>query len=214
MDRFFDANNPLMRALSGLVDLVTLNLITIVCMIPVFTAGASLTAMNYVLIHYVRGEDTYIGKMFFHSFRDNFKQGIGMGLIYVVFVIIAAIDLYVLRSFDSKAATLLMIVMTVLICFVFVTAVYAFALLSRYDNKTSTTLKNALSLTLGHLPSTAGMIAIWLVWIFVLWYFPKTTVLLGVLFGLSLPAYLCALIYDPVFRRMEEAEEQETFQEP
>ena len=202
-----------MRALSGLVDLVIVNILTIICMIPVFTAGASLTAMNYVLIHNVRGEDTYITKMFFHSFRENFKQGIGLGLIYVAFVLIAAVDLYVLRSFDMKATTVLMIIMTVLICFVFVTAVYAFSLLSRYDNTTSTTLKNALSLTLGHLPATAGMIVIWLVWIFVLWYFPKTTVLLGVLFGLSLPAYLCTLIYDPIFRKMEEAEEQNTFQE-
>ena len=31
MDRFFDANNPLMRFLSWLVDLVIINVLTIVC---------------------------------------------------------------------------------------------------------------------------------------------------------------------------------------
>ena len=71
MDRFFDANNPLMRFLSWLVDLVIINVLTIVCAVPIVTAGASFTAMNYVLLHKARDNETYIGKMFFHSFRDN-----------------------------------------------------------------------------------------------------------------------------------------------
>ena len=50
------------------------------------------------------------------------------------------------------------------------------------------------------------MIVIWMAWLFVLWYFPKTTVLLFLLFGFSLPGFLCALLYDPVFRKMEETE--------
>ena len=53
MDRFFDANNPIMKFLSRLVDMAVLNLMTIAGMIPIVTAGASITAMNNVLIHLV-----------------------------------------------------------------------------------------------------------------------------------------------------------------
>lgn len=203
MDRFFDANNPLMRFLSWLVDMAYLNILTIVCAIPVITAGASFTAMNYVLIHKVREDDTYVGKMFFHSFRENFKQGILLGLFYLFFTLIAVVDLMVLRNVDSRMTTLIMIVMTIVMCLVFVTAVYVFALLARFDNTSKNTIKNALQLTIGHLPATGAMILIWLVWLFILWYFPKATVLLGVLYGLSLPGYLCTMIYDPIFRGME-----------
>lgn len=206
MDRFFDANNPLMRFLSWLVDLVIINVLTIVCAVPIVTVGASFTAMNYVLLHKARDNETYIGKMFFHSFRDNLKQGILCGLIYLVIGLIAGVDLYVLHIFDMKATTALMIILSVVSCFIFVTAVYVFGLLARYENTVSGTFRNAIQLTIAHLPLTLVMIVIWMAWLFVLWYFPKTTVLLFLLFGFSLPGFLCALLYDPVFRKMEETE--------
>lgn len=206
MDRFFDANNPIMRFLSWLVDLVIINLLTLVCSIPVVTAGASLTAMNYVLLHKAREDESYITKMFFHSFRDNLKQGSISGLIYLVIGLIAGVDLYVLHIFDMKATTVLMIILSVAVCFIFVTAIYVFGLLARYENTLTGTFRNAVQLTIAHLPATLAMIAIWLVWIFILWYFPKTTVLLFLLFGFSLPGFLSTLLYDPVFRRMEKTE--------
>ena len=86
------------------------------------------------------------------------------------------------------------------------TAVYVFGLLARYENTVSGTFRNAIQLTIAHLPLTLVMIVIWMAWLFVLWYFPKTTVLLFLLFGFSLPGFLCALLYDPVFRKMEETE--------
>lgn len=206
MDRFFDANNPLMRFLSWLVDLVIINVLTVVCAIPVVTAGASFTAMNYVLLHKARDDETYIGKMFFHSFRDNLKQGIISGLIYLFIGLVAGVDLYVLHIMDLKVTTALMIIISVVACFIFVTAVFFFGLLSRYENTLTVTFRNAVQLTIGHLPISLIMIVIWLIWGFVLWYFPKTTVLLFLLFGFSLPGFLCALLYDPIFRKMEETE--------
>ena len=46
MKRLFDMDNPLMQALGILADLMVLNLLTIVCSLPVLTAGAALTALN------------------------------------------------------------------------------------------------------------------------------------------------------------------------
>ena len=43
----FDLDNPLMRFLSKVADLLVLNLLFLVCSIPVFTIGASMTAMYY-----------------------------------------------------------------------------------------------------------------------------------------------------------------------
>lgn len=60
MDRFFDSDNPLMQFLARIVDLAILNLLTVAFMIPVVTAGASITAMNNVLIHLARKDETYV----------------------------------------------------------------------------------------------------------------------------------------------------------
>ena len=69
-------DSPFMRFLSVLADLMILNFLTILCCIPVVTAGASFTAMHYVLIKMVRNEEGYIAKSFFHAFKQNLGQGI------------------------------------------------------------------------------------------------------------------------------------------
>ena len=82
-------------------------------------------------------------------------------------------------------------------------ALYAFALLSRYENGLWATLKNAAALAVGFFPRTLMMLVftlgLWLLGIhFVRWGAP---VLL--MFGFSLPAYMCALWLNGVFNKIE-----------
>ncbi len=158
MDRFFDANNPVMRFLSFLVDMAVLNLMTIAGMIPIVTAGASITAMNNVLLHLVRKDETYVWKMFLKSFRQNLKQGIGLGLLFTAIFAFAGLELMMLHNIDAKSSTAFMIIITVISLCVFAIGIYTFALLSRFENRVRGTLVNAAGLALGHLPRTLGMV--------------------------------------------------------
>jgi uncharacterized membrane protein YesL len=203
MDKFFDAENPVMRFLSRLVDLVIVNVITILFSLPIITLGGALTAMNYVLLHLVRGEESYLIPMFRKSFKENFRQGIPLGLIVLATAVITVVDLWVLHGSQSRLATLLMIVITIIAMFLTVTFVYMFALQSRYENTVIGTIINAFRLSVGNLPRTAGMLAVWLLWILVMILFRRAIHILIVLFGLSLPGYLCAMIYDGVFEKLE-----------
>ena len=45
----FDMENPVMRALSTTADLIVLNLLTILCCLPVVTVGAALFALFTLL---------------------------------------------------------------------------------------------------------------------------------------------------------------------
>lgn len=211
MDRFFDANNPLMQFLSRLVDLAVLNLMTIACMIPVVTAGAAITAMNNVLIHIVRKDETYVWKMFLTSFRQNLKQGVGLGLLFTAIFAFAGLELVMLHSVDAKAATLFMIIITVISLCVVAIGMYTFALLSRFENTMRGTLVNAVSLALGYIPRTLGMLLILAAWAALLWLL-QGIFLLVLLYGLTIPGYLCTRIYDPIFRSLEANEESETEQ--
>ena len=208
MDRFFDANNPVMQFLSRIVDLAVLNLMTIACMIPIVTAGAAITAMNNVLIHLVRKDETYVWKMFIASFRQNLKQGIGLGLLYTAIFAFAGLELMMLRSVDAKASTMFMIIITVICLCVFAIGIYTFALLSRFENTARGTLVNAATLALGHIHRTLGMLAICAVWAAFLW-FAHGIFLLVLLYGLTIPGYLCVMIYNPIFKQMEPNEESE-----
>ncbi|MBQ3465825.1 MAG: YesL family protein [Firmicutes bacterium] len=206
MDRFFDSNNPVMRFLSRLVDMAVLNLMTIACMIPIVTAGAAITAMNNVLIHLVRKDETYVWKMFIKSFRQNLKQGIGLGLMFTAIFAVAGVELMMLHSIDAKASTLFMIIITVIGICVFGVGIYTFALLSRFENTARGTLVNAAALALGHIPRTLGMLAVCAAWAALLWLM-HGIFLLVLLYGLTIPGYLCVMIYDPIFKTMEQNEE-------
>ena len=197
-----------MQFLSRLVDMAVLNLMTIACMIPIVTAGAAITAMNNVLIHLVRKDETYVWKMFIASFKQNLKQGIGLGLLFTAIFAFAGLELMMLHSVDAKSSTMFMIIITVICLCVVAIGIYTFALLSRYENTVRGTLINAVSLALGHIPRTLGMLAVLVAWAAILWLL-HGIFLLVLLYGLTIPGYLCTKIYDPIFRSLEPNEETE-----
>ena len=86
--KLFNLDSPLMQGLSKMADLMWLNVLTLLCCLPVVTMGASLTAMNYVALKIVRDEECYISKSFFKSFKENFKQATIIWLMILVAALI------------------------------------------------------------------------------------------------------------------------------
>lgn len=199
MKKFFDMDNPFMKALSVAADLLALNILTLLCSVPIVTAGASITAMNDVIIHSVRGEEGYIFRGFFRAFASNFKKGTLLGLLLLV----CAAVLY----FDYLAALTFIPVLRVGIAaiavIVLVIAIYAFALLSRYENTLGGTLKNASACLVGFFPRTLGMAA----FTAGLWLLSVRFIRIGapvlLLFGLSLPCYVNVLLMKGVFDQLD-----------
>ena len=60
MSRFFNPDNPIMEFIAKIFDLILLNLIFIFSCVPIITIGASTSALSYVTLKMVRGEDSYI----------------------------------------------------------------------------------------------------------------------------------------------------------
>ncbi len=55
----FNYDNPVWRFIGKLGDLMILNILWVICSIPIFTMGASTTAVYYVTMKLVRGDDGY-----------------------------------------------------------------------------------------------------------------------------------------------------------
>ena len=58
-----------------------LNLLWMVCSLPVFTAGAATAALYDVTLRIVREEDPPLTTRFFRAFRENFRQATVLWLI-------------------------------------------------------------------------------------------------------------------------------------
>ncbi len=69
----FDVENPVFQAIYTVGKIAMLNFMWLICSLPVFTMGASTTALIYACMKLHRREG-YIWSNFFTSFKENFKQ--------------------------------------------------------------------------------------------------------------------------------------------
>jgi uncharacterized membrane protein YesL len=86
MGKLFDLDSPILRVLGTLADLCLLNIMTLLGCLPIITAGASITAMHYVMLKMVRNQEGYIWKDFWKSFKENFGQATAIWSILLVFI--------------------------------------------------------------------------------------------------------------------------------
>jgi uncharacterized membrane protein YesL len=234
MSKLFDLDSPLMRILNKVADLMILNVATLLFCVPgLFSGyvalqiymsegvinlpailmfvvlsipiGSALTGMHFVLLKMVRGDEAYIIKDFWKSFKLNFKQASVIWLIFEVagFLLIADYKIYM----GSDTFPKIMLIMTGVVAIViFIIYIYVFPVLSRFSNTIANTIKNSFLMSVLGLPRTLGMILITGA-SFALPVLGATLIYrifpLYILFGLSLPGFLCALLYSPLFKRFE-----------
>jgi uncharacterized membrane protein YesL len=208
MNGFFNMDSPFMRLLTKVADLIILNILVILCSIPIVTMGASLTGMHYVLLKMVRNEDGYIVKGFFKSFKQNFKQATIIWLIIIAFAAVLVVDWLIYKQNAAQLSKVMMIILVALVMVVGMGISYVFPVLSRFDNTVFKTIKNSIFMAILSFPKTVLMITCYAIPFLLLWYVPSSVPVVLML-GISGPAYLAAMIYNGIFKKFEPAKEEE-----
>lgn len=198
MSNFFHENNPVIVFLGDAFDLMLLNLLTLVCCLPVVTIGAAFTAMHYVLVCGVEQKKTGILKPFFSAFRKNFLQATVVWMLLLgVFAMLFACLLFT----DGNGAVLFLAVFIGLLAAMIL--FYAFPLLAHYENTISGTVYNALCVAVSHIPQTGALFAIAIVYAMFFSRHWQTVSAFLCLFGISVPGWLYMKLYLPVFQEFE-----------
>ncbi len=160
MAKLFHPDNPVMIFLSHIWDLIVLNACFLITCIPVFTIGASLTALYSVGLKMAEGEFDGTASSYFASFRSNFKPATLLWIILLPVSIFLGGDLYVIFFVIGRSFRLLQIPVWILIFIDVSLILYAFPLLARYEQKMPVLIRNAIRLSLGNLPTTIFMTVI------------------------------------------------------
>ncbi len=153
-------DGPVFEFLNKMADLIILNLLFVLCSIPIITIGDSLTALAYVLLKKKEGSEGYLWKQFFHSFKENFKQSTIIWVFMLLAAVVLAVDFSMLSAFSGAFKMVLMVVVLLGLFFWLVLAIYAFPLQSRFENPIKQTIKNAILMSLANAPKTILMIVI------------------------------------------------------
>ena len=206
MGRFFNIDSPIMHFLGRVADLMILNLVTLICCLPVVTIGASLTAMHYVLLKMVRNRESYIVRSFFKSFKANFKQATIIWMIILLLLVVFIMDLRIINDSSLGFPQVLKIMVYALLMVAYMVICYVFPVLSRFENTVVKTMKNALFMAILSFPKTVLMMVVYLLPLAIA-YFVVAAVPVVFLFGLSAPSYAAAMLYNGTFKRFEPEEE-------
>lgn len=209
MDNLFSMDNIVFRTIGKIADLVWINILTLVCALPVITGGASLSAMYYLLMRMAKNDEGALTRGFFRVFRENFKKATKVWLGVLVILAFYLYNIYLLNAgiLDGygvlKKVSLVLILAALLLLAMIVN--YVFALFARYENSVKQTLKNAVLLTFGFFPRSLCMVIISL--------FPLALMMLSdyffwlwFLYGLAFPGYFIAMLLTAVFEKTEQAE--------
>lgn len=213
MNNLLNLDGPIMRLINKIVYSVYLNILWFICCIPIITAGASTTALFYVTLKIAKNEEGNLTKAFFHSFKENLKQGTIIWLILLGLGIVLGIDGYVLyhMRFENVFWTLCTAFLIIAAAAYAVVLMYIFPLLARFDNTVSAMFKNALFMGIRFLLCTIVMTIIYFLMLLVIVRFFTP----AVIFGEGLCALLCSYLLSNILLLCQEKTEnhQETASE-
>ncbi len=200
--KFLNPDSKFMAVLNKISDVMILNLITLVMCVPIITAGAALTAKDYMCYKLVKNEEGGILKGFFHSFKQNFKQATIIWLVMMVVMGIAGFDMLFAYGLEGEGTGIVRAIMMAAGFFVFIACIMIFPVLARFDNTIKGTIKSGLHMTVAILPRAVLMGILYIIPPVVgLFWFASVPVVF--LFGIAGPGYLSAMLYRSAFEKIE-----------
>ena len=178
-------DNSILRALTCIFDVTATTVLFLVCCLPVFTIGASFSAMYATMIAIANDDCTGVIRSFFGAFRDNFKQATWLWLLDVLVGLVVAGDILVCWGMDMEAGLVLSVMqgLTIFCTGLYVAiSTYVFSGISVYHVTWKQAISNAFYWTMKKLPATAALVLLFgamVASVLVLWFFAFPCIALG-----------------------------------
>lgn len=206
MSNLWRMDSPFMQKMNHITNLLLVNVLWILCSLPIVTMGAATSAMYSVLFAYRRKETDSVFRPFFHAFKKAFAQSTICWLILLGLAIALCYDVLLLIN-GAENQLFLCIPVIIVGLLVIVTGIYIFPQIALFDNKLAPMVKNCFLLfILNPLPSIAIACLTLLPWILLL-FLPQIfwfTILLWTLIGFSLCANVSSILLLNIFGKYME----------
>ena len=147
MKTMFAGDTPYNRVMTKVFDVVLVSVLTLLCCLPVVTAGAALTAACAMYMKMAKNQEGTIVPSYFAAFKSNLKESVAGWLLLLAGMAVLVASLCLYRQ--SGIGYGMMIVPTGLYC---VYLIWYFCLRARFAETTASALKNSLKFFLAFLP--------------------------------------------------------------
>lgn len=179
--KFFSVDGGLYKFISRLWDMIKLNFLWLLFSLPIITIGAATVAAYSVTLKMVDETEGYVGRQFLKAFKENWKQGIPMGLLGLLALYVIYLDFELFNKLQGNP--IMFLIAGIVAVFVFGMAfIYAFPLCARYENTLFETLKNSARIATRYFARTLFLVVVLAVEVFI-GFFNTTTLFFAILIG-------------------------------
>jgi uncharacterized membrane protein YesL len=192
-ERFRQLRLSFSNTLSFLGDIVILNLLFLVCSIPIVTIGAAASACYAGVCRTLQKRETgLVYRAFFADFRAAFRQATAGWLLELLAGFILAGDIWFAVVYSEPNNTFFLIFAIVVGFAILMASLWFYPLVARFHNSLGEQIKNAFLLAFAQFPRTLLMLLIWVLSLGLPFLVYEVFVYLGWLWlaaGFSLPMY-------------------------
>ena len=207
MKGFFSYDGYLICILTKIMYVVAVNLLFLLCSIPIVTMGVSASAGYTVLFRFRKNDEVNILSTFFRAFRDNFKLAtlIWAGMLVIGGTLV--LNYYYLYQSKLAGGDLIRAVLNIVLVLLAILWIYVFPAVAYFKNTVKGYLKFSAGIALAKLPWTIVLCFIYVVPVLAFLLMARFSSV-GIIFlmccGFSLPAYIAAGIFIEIFSQFED----------
>jgi len=156
----FNVNSPFWRFLNKMADQFVLSLLWMICMIPVFTAGASTAAFFSVSMELQKDHEGAIVSSFFKEFKRLFRRATIFWLMHAPLMAFLAYDIWLLYKILDMVSRFMLPVFLVALIMVWLSSLYGNALLARSSAMPKEIWKKAWYMVIMYLPHSFVLVVL------------------------------------------------------
>lgn len=198
----FSTEGKLARVLNRVGDLIILNLATLICMLPVVSAGAAFTALYEITLKMVKNEEGVIFSSYVRAFRSNFRKSTLIWLAGAGITAFLAADIRLLSRLEGEWIRYYKILLLTLALLVMMFTVFSLITAARFENTLKNTIKNGILFCVIHFLKSILMFVVILMPVMLVCISPRLWCVV-VLCGASGPAFLTSIYFRSLFKDFE-----------
>lgn len=156
----FRMESRLFQIVEKTVNLIKLNIIWVLCSLPLVTAGAALCALHVTAVRILEGEEGYVFRDFWTVYRSKMRLSLKLWLPLLAAAVILIYDYMFWREVEGNLAEGMRVLICVLSGLWIALVIYVFPLAARMETAAGVTLRNGLLLVLKYLPQSVYLLFI------------------------------------------------------
>lgn len=197
LQKFFNPEHPINHFFSKVFCILYLNILWLICSLPIVTIGPATTALYYTMLKIVSGDDSSTTSYFFHAFRRNFRQGTILGIASVLTGLLLFYDLLYYVIAPGSIQSVMQVVQIFIIIFYLMIVTWLFSVLAKFDNTIFKIIQSSFYLAFRYAGYSVIMVVSEISLLFIMFFY----VPLLALWGMGLIVFINCICFHNIFSR-------------